>query len=101
MTVHPAGVLDTSIIAALSLFRPADLPETILITAITLGELSATGRTPPTTWSSVLSGCRCTAARRVDVRAAAVRPARGAVLRSDTAPWSGRRAASRAAAPLT
>ena len=40
MTVHPAGVLDTSIIAALSLFRPADLPETILITAITLGELS-------------------------------------------------------------
>jgi predicted nucleic acid-binding protein len=40
VTVHPAGVLDTSIIAALSLFRPADLPETILITAITLGELS-------------------------------------------------------------
>jgi len=32
-------VLDTSIIAALSLYRPADLPETFLITAITLGEL--------------------------------------------------------------
>ena len=40
MTAHPAGVLDTSIIAALSLYRPADLPETFLITAITLGELS-------------------------------------------------------------
>jgi len=40
VTAHKAGVLDTSIIAALSLFRPADLPETVLITAITLGELS-------------------------------------------------------------
>ena len=40
MTVHGAGVLDTSIIAALGLYDPAELPETFLITAITLGELS-------------------------------------------------------------
>jgi predicted nucleic acid-binding protein len=33
-------VLDTSIIAALSLYDSAELPETFLITAITLGELS-------------------------------------------------------------
>ena len=40
MTVHDAGVLDTSIIAALGLYDSAELPETFLITAITLGELS-------------------------------------------------------------
>ncbi len=40
MTVHEAGVLDTSIIAALKLYDPAELPETFLITAVTLGELS-------------------------------------------------------------
>ena len=40
MTVHEAGVLDTSIIAALTLYDPAELPDTFLITAITLGELS-------------------------------------------------------------
>lgn len=34
------GVLDTSIVAAFKLFDPADLPDTVLITAITLGELS-------------------------------------------------------------
>ncbi|MGH7734687.1 MAG: type II toxin-antitoxin system VapC family toxin [Gemmatimonadales bacterium] len=33
-------MLDTSIIAALRLYDPAELPETFLITAITLGELS-------------------------------------------------------------
>ena len=40
MTVHEAGVLDTSIIAALTLYDPAELPDNFLITAITLGELS-------------------------------------------------------------
>ncbi len=40
MTVHEAGVLDTSIIAALTFYDPAELPDTFLITAITLGELS-------------------------------------------------------------
>ena len=40
MTVHDAGVLDTSIIAALRLFDPSELPDTMLITAVTLGELS-------------------------------------------------------------
>ena len=38
--VHDAGVVDTSIIAALRLFDPSELPNTILITAVTLGELS-------------------------------------------------------------
>ena len=40
MTVHGAAVVDTSIIAALRLFDPSELPDTILITAVTLGELS-------------------------------------------------------------
>ena len=40
MTVHDAAVVDTSIIAALRLYDPARLPERILITAVTLGELS-------------------------------------------------------------
>ena len=40
MTVHEAGVLDTSIITALTLYDPAELPDNFLITAITLGELS-------------------------------------------------------------
>ena len=40
MTVHDAAVVDTDIIAALKLYDPAELPDTMLITAITLGELS-------------------------------------------------------------
>lgn len=40
MKPHDRGVLDTSIIAALKLYDPAELPETFLITAVTLGELS-------------------------------------------------------------
>ncbi|HEY6280066.1 MAG TPA: type II toxin-antitoxin system VapC family toxin [Streptosporangiaceae bacterium] len=40
MTGHEVGVLDTSIIAALKLYDPAELPGTFLITAVTLGELS-------------------------------------------------------------
>jgi len=40
VTVHDAAVVDTSIIAALKLYDPAELPGTILITAVTLGELS-------------------------------------------------------------
>jgi predicted nucleic acid-binding protein len=38
--VYDAGVVDTNIIAALKLYDPSDLPDTILITAVTLGELS-------------------------------------------------------------
>jgi hypothetical protein len=40
VTVHDAAVVDTNIIAALRLYDPARLPERILITAVTLGELS-------------------------------------------------------------
>ena len=40
MTVHDVAVVDTSIIAAIKLYDPAELPATILITAVTLGELS-------------------------------------------------------------
>ena len=36
MTVHDAAVVDTDIIAALKLYDPAELPDTMLITAITL-----------------------------------------------------------------
>jgi hypothetical protein len=37
---HEEGVPDTNIIAALTAHDPAELPEELLITAITLGELS-------------------------------------------------------------
>ena len=40
MTVHDAAVVDTNVIAALKLYDPVELPDTILITAVTLGELS-------------------------------------------------------------
>jgi predicted nucleic acid-binding protein len=40
VTVHAEGVLDTNVIVALGRYDPAELPETFLITAITLGELS-------------------------------------------------------------
>jgi predicted nucleic acid-binding protein len=40
VTTRQAGVVDTSIIAALRLYEPSELPDTMLITAITLGELS-------------------------------------------------------------
>jgi hypothetical protein len=40
VTVHGAGVVDASTIAALRLFDPSELPDTILITAVTLGESS-------------------------------------------------------------
>lgn len=37
---HAEGVLDTNIVAVLSLHTLDQLPETVLITAVTLGELS-------------------------------------------------------------
>lgn len=37
---HEEGVLDTNIIAALTAYEPTELPERLLITAVTLGELS-------------------------------------------------------------
>ena len=40
MTAHDAAVVDTNIIAALKLYDPSELPDMILITAVTLGELS-------------------------------------------------------------
>jgi len=40
VTVHAIAVVDTSIVAAFRLYDPTALPDTILITAVTLGELS-------------------------------------------------------------
>ena len=40
MTAHDAGVVDTNVIAALKLYDPAELPAMMLVTTITLGELS-------------------------------------------------------------
>lgn len=40
MTQHAAAILDTNIIAALQLYDASELPDTMLITAVTLGELS-------------------------------------------------------------
>ena len=40
MTAHGAAVVDTNVIAALRLYDRSEFPDTIFITAITLGELS-------------------------------------------------------------
>jgi hypothetical protein len=40
VTADDAAVVDTSIIAALKLYDPSELPDTILMTAVTPGELS-------------------------------------------------------------
>ena len=40
MTAHEAAVVDTNVIAALRLYNRLEFPDTIFITAITLGELS-------------------------------------------------------------
>jgi predicted nucleic acid-binding protein len=40
VSVHEAAVVDTNIIAALKFYDSAELPDLILITAVTLGELS-------------------------------------------------------------
>lgn len=40
MSVHQIAVVDTSIIAAIRLYEPSELPDTMLITSVTLGELS-------------------------------------------------------------
>jgi hypothetical protein len=40
VTPHNAGVVDTNVIAALKLYDPAQLPAMLLVTTITLGELS-------------------------------------------------------------
>jgi predicted nucleic acid-binding protein len=40
VSVHEAAVVDTNVIAALKLYDPSELPDLILITAVTLGELS-------------------------------------------------------------
>lgn len=40
MTAHDAAVVDTNVIAALRLYDRSEFPDTIFITAITLGELS-------------------------------------------------------------
>jgi predicted nucleic acid-binding protein len=38
--VHEVAVVDTSVIAAIRLYDPSELPDTMLVTAVTLGELS-------------------------------------------------------------
>lgn len=40
MSAHQIAVVDTSIIAAIRLYEPSELPDTMLITSVTLGELS-------------------------------------------------------------
>jgi predicted nucleic acid-binding protein len=40
MTLDDAAVVDTNVIAALKLYDPAELPAMMLVTAVTLGELS-------------------------------------------------------------
>jgi predicted nucleic acid-binding protein len=40
VTVHVAAVVDTNLIAALKLYDPSELPDAMLITSVTLGELS-------------------------------------------------------------
>jgi len=40
VSVHQIAVVDTSIIAAIRLYEPSELPDTMVITSVTLGELS-------------------------------------------------------------
>ncbi len=40
MTVHEVAVVDTSVIAAIRLYELSELPDNMLVTAVTLGELS-------------------------------------------------------------
>jgi predicted nucleic acid-binding protein len=40
VTPHDAAVVDTNVIAALKMYDPAELPGMMLVTAVTLGELS-------------------------------------------------------------
>jgi predicted nucleic acid-binding protein len=40
VTAHDAAVVDTNVIAALRLYDRSEFPDTIFITAVTLGELS-------------------------------------------------------------
>jgi predicted nucleic acid-binding protein len=40
VTVHEVAVVDTSVIAAIRLYELSELPDTMLVTAVTLGELS-------------------------------------------------------------
>jgi predicted nucleic acid-binding protein len=40
VTAHDVAVVDTSVIAAIRLYDPSELPDTMLVTAVTLGELS-------------------------------------------------------------
>jgi predicted nucleic acid-binding protein len=40
VTAHDVAVVDTSVIAAIKLYDPSELPDTMLVTAVTLGELS-------------------------------------------------------------
>jgi len=40
VTAHEVAVVDTSVIAAIRLYEPSELPDTMLVTAVTLGELS-------------------------------------------------------------
>lgn len=40
MTAHEVAVVDTSVIAAIRLYELSELPDTMLVTAVTLGELS-------------------------------------------------------------
>jgi hypothetical protein len=40
VTAHDVAVVDTSVIAAIKLYEPSEMPDTLLVAAITLGELS-------------------------------------------------------------
>jgi predicted nucleic acid-binding protein len=40
VSVHQIAVVDTSIVAAIRLYEPSELPDTMVITSVTLGELS-------------------------------------------------------------
>src|ERR1700739_1251472 len=84
---HDRGVLDTSIIAALRLYDPAELPDTFLITAVTLGELSYGPHATDDPFKraarvAVLQPAHATP-RRSHVRPAPLRSRRSQALRAD------------------
>jgi len=99
VTAHDAAVVDTSIIAALKLYDPEELPSTILITAVTLGELSFG---PHATDDPVKRAGRIAVlqhVRRHSTRSRTIRARPGSTARS--APRFARRDGSRAGGPRT
>lgn len=99
MTLHDAAVVDTNAIAALKLYDPAELPGMMLVTAVTLGELSFGPHATDDPVKHAGASPSCSTSRRPSTRFRMVRVLLGSSVRS--ARRSGRPGASLVSAPRT